>query len=247
MLALLLCIPRIVPKMKQTFQTPWANISDMMAGLMMVFLLISVIYSSQVRQQSDELRHRTDQIADISNSYTDNRIQIYEALDARFSSRFGEWGAVLDRNTLTLRFSDPALLFETGSDALTPKFEKILAEFWVEYVQILSAFTDDIREVRIEGHTSSEWLGADLQTSYFRNMGLSQQRTRTTLQYCYNLTPVNMQEWVRGNVTANGMSFSRLITDPQGFENSAASRRVEFTIVVDSKSTLEEIGRALND
>ena len=233
--------------MKSSFQTPWANISDMMSGLMMVFLLISVAYSSQVKTQSDQLQQKNEQIVGISNSYSDNRQQIYDALNDSFSSRFDEWGAVLDRDTLTLRFNDPALLFETGSDELTLRFQQILAEFWIDYIEILSAHASDIREVRIEGHTSSEWADADTQTSYFNNMQLSQQRTRTTLQYCYNLTPATMQPWVRGNVTANGMSFSRLIVDDSGFENPTASRRVEFTVVVDSRATLEEIGRALND
>ena len=52
---------------------------------------------------------------------------------------------------------------------------------------------------------------------------------------------------MRSKVTANGMSFSRLAVDSAGFENPAASRRVEFTVIVDSRATLEEIGRALSD
>tara|TARA_B100000212_G_scaffold287880_1_gene228788 strand:+ start:562 stop:1221 length:660 start_codon:yes stop_codon:yes gene_type:complete len=219
----------------------------MMAGLMMVFLLISVVYSSQVKIQADELIKKNDQISEISNSYSDNRKQIYAALNDRFSSRFEEWGAELDKETLTLTFKDPALLFKTGSDQLTLRFEQILSEFWVEFAEILSTYSEDIREVRIEGHTSSEWASTDTQGSYFNNMRLSQERTRTTLQYCYNITPDRMKLWVRSKVTANGMSFSRLVVDSSGAEDSAASRRVEFTVIVDSRSTLEEIGRALND
>jgi len=37
------------------------------------------------------------------------------------------------------------------------------------------------------------------------------------------------------------MSFSRRILDSQGNEDLDRSRRVEFTIVVDSKSTLDEL------
>ena len=233
--------------MKSTFQTPWANISDMMAGLMMVFLLISVVYSSQVKDQADELLQKNEKILGISESYSDNRAEIYEALNDSFSDRFDEWSAVLDEETLTLRFEDPALLFEAGSDELTPKFREILANFWVEYAEILSRYQDNIAEVRIEGHTSSEWSTDDIQVSYFRNMQLSQRRTRTTLQYCYNLTPLALQDWVRSKVTANGMSFSRLILDQEGAEDPAASRRVEFTVIVNSTDTLEEIGRALSD
>ena len=76
--------------MKSSFQTPWANISDMMSGLMMVFLLISVAYSSQVKTQSDQLQQKNEQIVGISNSYSDNRQQIYDALNDSFSSRFDE-------------------------------------------------------------------------------------------------------------------------------------------------------------
>jgi len=233
--------------MKSSFQTPWANISDMMAGLMMVFLLISVVYSSQVKIQADQLQMRNDKISTISGSYSDKREQIYLALRDTFSDRFDEWRAVLDRDTLTLRFNDPALLFEAGSDDLTPKFESILQEFWPEYVAILMSHSQDIREIRIEGHTSSEWFNSDRRTSYFKNMQLSQSRTRTTLYYCYNLTPAGAQAWVRSNVTANGMSFSRLVLNSDGTEDLTSSRRVEFSVVVDSQSTLEEIGRALND
>ena len=98
--------------MRSNLQTPWANISDMMAGLMMVFLLISVAYSSQVNIQAEELRQKNDQISSLTVSYTNNQEEIYDALNASFSSRFAEWGASLDRDTLTLRFDDPALLFK---------------------------------------------------------------------------------------------------------------------------------------
>ena len=233
--------------MKKKFETPWANISDLMSALMMVFLLISVVYGAQMKQQSEQLEVRSQKISGITESYSDNRSQIYKTLDDKFSSRFEEWGAILDKDTLTLRFNDPALLFEPGSSQLTLRFQEILSEFWVEYTDILALYSDDIREVRIEGHTSSEWSNVDLATSYFNNMRLSQQRTRTTLEYCYYLTPIDKQEWVRSYVTANGMSFSRPTLLPSGQEDPVASRRVEFTIIVDSRSTLEEIGRALNE
>lgn len=233
--------------MKKNFQTPWANISDMMAALMMVFLLISVVYGAQMKQQSEQLELRSQKISDITETYSDNRSQIYETLEKKFSDRFEEWGAVLDKDTLTLRFNDPALLFEPGSSQLTVRFQEILTEFWVEYTEVLAAYSGEIREVRIEGHTSSEWANSDTTTSYFNNMRLSQQRTRTTLEYCYYLTPVDKQGWVRSYVTANGMSFSRPVMLVAGQEDPAASRRVEFTIVVDSRSTLEEIGRTLNE
>lgn len=233
--------------MNQKFQTPWASISDMMSALMMLFLLISVVYGSEMTNQSKELQQTNEKISEITDSYTDNRAEIYLSLDDAFSSKFDEWGAVLDKDTLTLRFNDPALLFEPGSADLTPRFQEILREFWPRYTSVLSRYVADIREIRIEGHTSSEWSSTTLEQSYFNNMRLSQQRTRTTLEFCYYLTPESYQEWVQGHVTANGMSFSRLILDDSGDEDPVASRRVEFTVVVDSSSAVEQIGRILDE
>jgi len=222
-------------------QTPWANISDMMAGLMMVFLFISVTYSFQVNQQSNEIQSKNQKISQIAGTYTDNRAQIYSSLNSSFSAKFDDWNATLDKDTLTLRFDDPALLFKPGSDQLTDRFKSILAEFWPEYVNILSKHSNDIREVKIEGHTSSEWANSKLTESYFNNMSLSQKRTTTTLEFCYELTPSSGRKWVRSFVTANGMSFSRPVINAEGNEDTIKSRRVEFTIEVDSNSALDEI------
>lgn len=231
---------------KKGLQTPWANIADMMSSLMMVFLLISVSYSFQVKSKSDELQAVTNQVSALTGEYTNNRKQIYDSLDKKFADKFEEWSAVLDEDTLTLRFENPAILFDPGSEALTPRFQEILAEFWPEYIAVLSTYSDDISEVRIEGHTSSEWYGAGLDDSYFKNMWLSQARTRSTLMSCYELTPDANKPWVRKLVTANGMSFSRpMLTD--GKEDPAKSRRVEFTVVVNSTEAIQNIGRVLND
>ena len=106
-------------------------------------------------------------------------------------------------------------------------------------------YDDAIREVRIEGHTSSEWLSASIDDSYFNNMRLSQSRTRAALEKCYFFTPASDADWVRRTVTANGMSFSRPILLITGEEDSVRSRRVEFTVVVDSHQRLEEISEEL--
>ena len=101
--------------------------------------------------------------------------------------------------------------------------------------------------MKIEGHTSSEWSNSTLDEAYFNNMKLSQERTRSTLEKCYAQTPVEMQEWVRKFVTANGMSFSRPVLLQDGSEDVVRSRRVEFTIVIDASSKLNEIMGELND
>ena len=228
-------------------QTPWANIADMMSSLMMVFLLISVTYSFQVKTVADELKRKNADVSDLTEAYTDNRKEIYKALNEKFADRFEEWSAELDEDTLTLRFTDPAILFESGSAELTSRFKRILEDLWPEYVEVLLRYSEDITEIRIEGHTSSEWINSNKDESYFNNMRLSQERTRSALRYCYNITAKKDKEWVREHVTANGMSFSRLVRTDSGEEDPARSRRVEISVIVDSKQTLDDIERLIND
>lgn len=233
--------------MRKNLATPWSSISDLMSALMMVFLFISISYAFQASKQAQELAVKNKKIDEITSDYAKKKLAIYNDLSKKFSPKLDEWKATIDRDTLTFRFNDPALLFKPGSAELTPRFSFILEQFWVEYITILSKHSSAVREVKIEGHTSSEWANATLDESYFNNMKLSQERTRTTLEECYNLTPHEKRVWIRTFVTANGMSFSRPVKDVAGSEDIARSRRVEFTIVIDAKTKLYEIIGELND
>ena len=233
-------------------RTPWSSISDLMSGLMMVFLFISVSYAFQVKtqserliEQSEQLTEQNDQITSIVSEWEDYRILIYSDLESEFGSDLIDWDAEIDEDTLAVRFNNPALLFAAGRADISPEFDKIIQDFWPRYISVMSRYDSVIREVRIEGHTSSEWGSASLDDSYFRNMALSQSRTRAALQKCYLYTPDDRIEWVRSNVTANGMSFSKLIYSDDGTENSQLSRRVEFTVVIDSFKKLQEISEEL--
>ena len=233
--------------MRKNLATPWSSISDLMSALMMVFLFISISYAFQVSKQAQELSEKSKKIDEITSDYAEKNLAIYNDLVKAFSPKLDEWKATIDKDTLTFRFNDPALLFKPGSSELTPRFVVILEEFWAQYVAILSRHSGSIREVKIEGHTSSEWANSTLDESYFNNMRLSQERTRTTLEECYDKTPDEQKQWVRNFVTANGMSFSRLIVDSSGKEDDVRSRRVEFTIIVDATSRLNKIMGELND
>ncbi|MHB8423494.1 MAG: hypothetical protein ACYDAM_12165, partial [Leptospirales bacterium] len=107
------------------------------------------------------------------------------------------------------------------------------------YIAILFSdkYKNSIREIRIEGHTSSVWN--DISSSddaYFKNMELSQARTRSTLQYVLTLPTVqNKKDWLRQLLTANGLSSSKLIYDKNGKEDSLISQRVEFRVRTDAE------------
>ena len=233
-------------------RTPWSSISDLMAALMMVFLFISVSYAYQVTEQSqtlvmqsEQLTERNQQITEIVAEWEDYRALIYSDLVQEFGGMLHEWEAEIDEDTLSVRFNNPSLLFAAGRADISPEFDLILEVFWPKYISVMTRYKTVIREVRIEGHTSSEWGNASLDDSYFRNMALSQSRTRTALQKCYFYTTAQNIEWVRGNVTANGMSFSKPVYNDDGTENPQLSRRVEFTVIIDSYKKLKEISEEL--
>jgi len=95
----------------------------------------------------------------------------------------------------------------------------------------------------IEGHTSSDWIGAaSPDDAYLHNMELSQARTRSTLLYVLAQPQVRGDvDWLRRLVTANGLSSSRLILDASGNEDAARSRRVEFKIRTDAETRIAKI------
>ncbi len=215
----------------------WIALSDLMTGLMMLFLLIAVAYMVKVDSE-------TKKIKEIAVLYEKLKVELYDDLEHEFRNDLPTWGAELERD-LTLRFKEPEVLFATGRDELKPRFQEILDDFFPRYMNILTSqkYRDSIAEIRIEGHTSSFWSqSSPEQYAYIRNMELSQARTRTTLGYVMNLQQVKAElPWLRQHLTANGLSWSKRILDSEGRENFARSQRVEFRVRTDSDSRIARI------
>ncbi len=76
-------------------------------------------------------------------------------------------------------------------------------------------------------------------------MKLSQDRSRNVLETCFGYTPESLIEWSISTITANGLSFSKLIYNDIGEEDASASRRVEFTIHVGESESIDEIAETL--
>jgi len=215
----------------------WIPLSDLMTGLMMFFLLLAITYMIKVEADAKKIK-------EIAVLYDQLRTELYVDLRNEFQKDLPKWGAELDRD-LTVRFKEPEVLFDTGKDTLKPKFRFILDDFFPRYVRILTTpkYKDSIQEIRIEGHTSSIWrTGVSTEDAYFNNMALSQARTRSALQYVLNLNPVQEERpWLRHYLTANGLSSSKLVTDPDGRENQARSQRVEFRVRTDADARIAKI------
>lgn len=215
----------------------WVAVSDLMAGLMMVFMLISIVFMINVETERNKIR-------DIAILYDTLRTQLYDDLLHEFEADMTIWGAELDRD-LAFRFNNSDVLFDQGVAQIKPEFRDILSDFFPRYLRIITQekYRDDILEIRIEGHTSSGWFGAaDADDAYIRNMNLSQQRTRSTLAFLLGLDSVNVDKaWLKSHLTANGLSSAKVVLDEQGNEREDLSRRVEFRVRTDADSRIATI------
>lgn len=218
-------------------ENEWLSVSDMMAGLMVIFLFIAILPRSQID---------TPEEAAIQ-CWWKKENEIYQALFREFEHDLPAWEAEIQRNPILIRFKSAEVLFESGSAEIKPKFKDRLEDFFPRYARELRPFKEDIEELRIEGHTSSEWQKAKTeQESYFHNMKLSQERTRSVLQYV--LTDPTLyfdKKWVQPLLTANGLSFSKRIMK-NNTEDKKTSRRVEFRVSTKARGVLTGIVEGTN-
>lgn len=200
---------------------------DLMAGLLFIFILLlmgALLQVQEKAEQDEELVKRYDQI----------KTQLYIDLQEEFKDDLTVWRAVID-STLCIRFQEPSMLFDNDRAVLKPKFKEILDDFFPRYIKVLNRpeYRDNIVEIRIEGHTDSNG-------EYFYNMELSQNRTRTVLQYCFRLMTDSEVAWTKSLITANGLSSSQPVM-VNGVEDKNMSRRVEFRVRTNAEKQLEEI------
>ena len=215
----------------------WISISDMMAGLMMVFLFIAVVFMQKIHQDKESL-------VEIASTYADTKNKLNQALHEEFDKDLEKWGAeILQDNTI--RFKEPDVLFDRSKTILKKKFKVILNDFFPRYLVILTddLFVNDIIELRIEGHTSSEYrLNSSVESAYLYNAKLSQGRAFSVLYYLFKLPTIDQyQQWLIGVFRANGLAFAKIIPNDDGEEDLAKSRRVEFRVITNTEERIEEI------
>lgn len=214
----------------------WISISDMMSGLMMVFLFIAVVFMQKVHEDKQSM-------VDIAETYANTKSKLNTALHTEFDNDLDSWGAeILEDNTI--RFKEPEVLFDRSKAILKDKFKLILDDFFPRYTRILTGdeFKNDIIELRVEGHTSSVWRkNSSIEVAYLNNARLSQDRAFTVLSYLFTLPSTNQdQEWLIKVFRANGLAFAKKIM-VNGEENLSESRRVEFRVITNTEKRIEDI------
>ena len=235
----------------------WISISDMMTGLMMIFLFISILYMNQIQKDSEkrieervkETKDSVKQINILTEKYVVDKRTIYEKLKKEFQKDLKKWNAEIIENSLIIRFLSPDVMFDPMKSAIRAEFKNILHDFCPRYFALLYKFRTGIEELRVEGHTSKEWEGVSDKEAYFYNMELSQDRTRSVLQYCTTIKNIekNINEWSREKLSANGLSSSRPICKDDTVRCRSLNRRVEFRIQINESNVLHKIIKEVKD
>jgi outer membrane protein OmpA-like peptidoglycan-associated protein len=207
-------------KTESAGEEQWISVSDMMAGLMMIFLFISIIYIQNISKYFSE-------VADVSD-------EICADLKREFASQTERWDMSICENGLLISFDNDSN-FKVNSAALSNEFALVLSDFFPRLMEVIYNYRDAISELRIEGHTDSSVRRMDNElTGYLYNTKLSQERSRNVMDYSLNLDDISYNseylEWSYTHVTAHGMSSSKRVFSALGDEDYAASRRVEFRV-----------------
>jgi outer membrane protein OmpA-like peptidoglycan-associated protein len=221
----------------------WLSISDLMSGLMVIFLFVAISYLQPLAWSNSQLQDAQQRVRDIVVAFNEDEVRLADELEAALGADLPRWGAELDRPRLIIRFRAPELLFEQGQARLRPEFRRVLDEFLPRYLAILDRNRQAIEEVRIEGHTSSEWsLTSGPTEAFFRNMALSQERTRAVLEVVLTSRALEpFQDWARATITANGLASARPVTRAEGGEDADRSRRVEFRVLTRARERVLRI------
>ena len=233
---------------KESFWIPYA---DLMTVFMVIFLFISLAYMGLVQYQKKE----QDKIFE---EYKKTKENLYSELNEAFYKDSAKWNLELDKD-LSIRFTNPNVLFQSGSSVITPVFQNILTEFFPKYLNVImqEKYRDKIAEIRIEGHTDDVAIHKTSDT-YIDNIQLSQDRSRNVLQYLRSLNfyknlPVDKEQLLQFLFTANGLSYGRTLDINKQLTyiskkqiDKEKSRRVEFRIVTTSELLVQKVIDQLN-
>ena len=190
----------------------WMSVSDLMTGLMIIFLFIAIAYMSRVEQNQSVL-----------TEYIETKKELHAKLVKEFEGDTLKWQMAIGTD-LSMKFNNPTVLFAQGSWNLTPQFEDILDEFLPRYFDILlnDSLRSDILEIRLEGHTDN----VPINTSKFEsNDVLSSYRALAMFDYLVqntSLDPSMLKHSGRGEYIP--------VADNSTPEGRAKNRRIEIKI-----------------
>ena len=121
-------IKKRVKRKDKNSDNVWSSISDLMSGLMIVFLFTSVIFMSKVIDENTNIKKQQQTVENIVTTYEESKENIYEDLYNEFEGDMDNWHMEIDKDG-TIRFKEPEVFFDMGESELKSQFKDILDSF----------------------------------------------------------------------------------------------------------------------
>ncbi len=217
----------------------WRSFSDMMAGLLMIFILFLTIAMLQLNIQEDLLQDKEEEV----NRIIGVRQKIVEELKREFEN--SDLQLNIDPESGAISFSE-GVFFDYDKYEIKDTGRDYLKSFIPKYIKVLLSDKnrDYISEIIIEGHT-------DTQGSYMYNLELSQKRAFEVAKFILSedFEELSQEEnkRLKSILTANGRSFSNPILDENGVIDAEKSRRVEFKFRLKDEEMIYQMQEILGD
>ncbi len=233
-------------------ESHWIPLADLMTVLMVMFLFISLSFMLSVQQKQKEQDK-------LFKNYEESKVGLKKELDSIFKKDAEKWKLKIDPD-LSIKFTDPKVLFKPEEFEVPDEFKDILREFFPKYISVVmqDKYINNIAEIRIEGHTDTTRRNL-VGDSYIDNMELSQNRARKVLAFlrtqdCFLKLEQDIRKRLQYWLTANGLSYGRTVDKDYklDFESKKPidinkSRRVEFRIVTTSEAIINEALKKINN
>lgn len=140
----------------------WVSLSDIMTGLMVIFMFISISYMIQVKNEQKKVEK-------FVTEYVQTKLDLYKELKTEFEDDFkpDKWNVILDKD-LSIKFLNESVLFDYNKAELKDEFKILLLDFFPRYLKVFLKKNIEIKllKFRSEGHS-------DPQGDYFYNVDLS--------------------------------------------------------------------------
>ena len=104
------------------------SISDLMAALCCIFVLVTISIVASLKEKN--------QLAD---KYQELQQELYMDLSKEFSKEeLNKWGAYIDPETLSIRFTGVNVSFKDYDDQIPQKYKDILDDFFPRLIEVIT-------------------------------------------------------------------------------------------------------------